>query len=231
SHVSLPEAVEVKVGEDDQRVVLAKKEMNSRTVFFPEAIGSDFFVKFYYIQPLRIREIDFGFSENDFRSMDHLRFLAQPKKDYLIYYNADRYVEIDAGERPNLFDNEGVMFVSELDLKPNVNFIESDIDKDEIIDEEDNCVIVHNPSQKDVDENGRGDACDDFDRDGIINSKDNCPNDPNKNQKDEDLDGKGDICDNIESRFLQKQKWLPGLAILIVLVAVGGLIIITVKRK
>ena len=42
-------------------------------------------------------------------------------------------------------------------------------------DSEDNCYLVPNPDQTDVDSDGKGDACDkDFDGDGILDENDNC---------------------------------------------------------
>lgn len=232
SHVALPTAIEVTVGsEDNRKIVLARKNIGSHTIFFPETIGSEFFVRLNYVQPLRIREIEFGFNERDFKSIDHLRFLAQPGKDYVVHYNADRYVDVDPGEYPDLTGDDGVRFLPELNPVLNSAFVKADVDGDGIVDQEDNCVSVKNIKQEDVDQNGRGDACDDFDRDGIINSIDNCVNDPNKSQKDTDLDGRGDVCDEEESRLLQNQAWLPTVAIIVVLVVIGGLIVVTIRRK
>ncbi len=79
----------------------------------------------------------------------------------------------------------------------------------------DNCRGIPNPSQRDMDGDGTGDACDpDMDGDGIPDSADNCrrclldstgaPVDdcisfddtPNPDQIDEDRDGIGDACDD-----------------------------------
>lgn len=75
-----------------------------------------------------------------------------------------------------------------------------DTDGDGIVDSQDNCPTVPNPSQTDTDGDGIGDACDtpnpvDTDNDGIVDSQDNCPTVPNPNQSDVDGDGIGDACD------------------------------------
>ena len=49
----------------------------------------------------------------------------------------------------------------------------------------DNCVNVVNPTQADVDNDGRGDLCD------------NCPIVYNPTQTDSDGDGNGDACDSV----------------------------------
>jgi hypothetical protein len=84
----------------------------------------------------------------------------------------------------------------------------SDSDKDSIPDVRDNCPGVPNFDQEDIDQNGRGDVCDDYDRDGIINSIDNCRDVLNYDQRDTDGDKIGDTCDSDESRFTEKYPWI-----------------------
>ncbi len=69
----------------------------------------------------------------------------------------------------------------------------------------DNCPNLFNPSQKDTDGDGKGNACDgDKDEDGIPDQggngylPDNCPNDPNPDQKDANFNGIGAVCDPTE---------------------------------
>lgn len=63
--------------------------------------------------------------------------------------------------------------------------------------EQDNCPLVYNPDQDNIDGDDRGDACDDDDdNDGVADAEDNCPAVPNGDQPDADNDGLGDACDN-----------------------------------
>jgi hypothetical protein len=60
----------------------------------------------------------------------------------------------------------------------------------------DNCPLVLNADQSDIDGDGAGDACDpDIDDDGVDNEMDNCPGAVNAGQSDLDMDGLGDACD------------------------------------
>jgi hypothetical protein len=71
-----------------------------------------------------------------------------------------------------------------------------DTDLDGFPDASDNCPIVANADQVDLDGDGSGNACDDdLDGDGAPNGLDNCPAVPN-DQADFDGDGVGDACDN-----------------------------------
>jgi hypothetical protein len=59
-----------------------------------------------------------------------------------------------------------------------------DTDKDGVLDAVDNCPLVPNTDQKDLDKDGIGDVCDDdIDGDTVKNATDNCPLVPNTDQK------------------------------------------------
>jgi MYXO-CTERM domain-containing protein len=72
-----------------------------------------------------------------------------------------------------------------------------DSDEDGILDPADNCILVHNPDQKNTDGDPRGDACDeDDDNDTVQDSDDNCALVANPDQRNTDNDGLGDVCDS-----------------------------------
>ena len=101
--------------------------------------------------------------------------------------------------RPDWMRQQGLQAAEAGNYEPLPWMIEGeadDIDGDGILNDEDNCTTRANPDQADVDDDGKGDACDDDDdNDGVSNSEDNCPEVGNAAQKDADGDGKGDACD------------------------------------
>ena len=70
-----------------------------------------------------------------------------------------------------------------------------DLDGDNIDSACDNCDFHFNLDQRDLDQDGEGDACDDDDDGDTLNDDvDNCPLKANIEQKDKDGDGRGDAC-------------------------------------
>lgn len=73
----------------------------------------------------------------------------------------------------------------------------TDSDNDWINDLYDNCRVLSNTDQKDINQNNIGDACEfDSDNDGIPDEIDTCRNISNPWQADDDNDGIGNACDN-----------------------------------
>jgi hypothetical protein len=163
-----------------------------------------------------------------------LRFLAQPKTVYFVYRNPDRYINVPYGPRGDLVNDVGIYPVPPPVWTKNIAFLQADSDGDVIPDLNDNCPVVVNADQKDIDKNGVGDECDDYDRDQILNVNDNCINIPNQSQRDIDSDGIGDECDDEESRLTERLPWVPWVGIgiaLLVLITLFILVANSPKRK
>jgi hypothetical protein len=232
TNVALPTSVEISATVDGKiKKILAKSDMRQQTIRFPETTAQNWKIVFTYAQPLRINEIRL-IQENLNKNNDqYVRFLAQPNRSYRVYFDPDRYVAINTGESGNLRSDEDVLTISTVPSIANPLYVQADVDNDGIPDILDNCVSVPNRDQKDINENGRGDTCEDFDKDGVMNDKDNCPNDPNRTQRDTDRDKIGDACDIEESRLTEKYKWIPWLGIVFALIVIVVLFIVTARSK
>lgn len=127
-----------------------------------------------------------------------------------------------------------------LDPAADPNALPGDMDRDGLLDAEDNCSEVANATQADRDADGRGDACDncptlanpdqgdadrddfgdacetvpsDSDGDGVDDRADNCRTSENPAQEDTDGDRVGDVCDNCRTiaNYSQTDSDLDGL--------------------
>jgi hypothetical protein len=234
NYVALPNTISISAGSGQTlKTVLATSKVVSQSIHFPIVTANKFVINLTYSQPLRITELRFGGYGTE-TSSSKLRFLAQPNQEYRIYFNPDRRVPVITGEMGNLSDNTGVIKLIAQPSVANPNYQIADSDHDGIPDVSDNCVKASNPDQVDINNNGRGDSCDDFDKDGIINIVDNCPNLPNYNQQDTDGDRIGDVCDGVESRITEKYSWLPWVGIGLASLVVIGLFAFTamsMKKK
>lgn len=211
-HVALPRTIQVKSYDQttsQMQTILATKSLNDTTIYFPEVTSDHFTITFNYVQPLRIAELELVQEGTVAGYQQGLRFLAQPDHAYNIYYGADQRVTVATTESGDLSSDKEVLVLPPHNSSVNRYYVPADIDGDGIRDTIDNCVNDANIDQLDINQNGRGDVCDDWDRDGLVNSKDNCVNLPNRTQVDTDHDGIGDACDTDESRFTERNKWVP----------------------
>ena len=234
-HVSLPQMVTIRaqvLGE--MKTVVASRLVMGTKIMFPETVSNKWEIIFTHVQPLRIAEMTLKGRATKQVTNQSLRFLARPDTVYTLYFDADRSTQVQVAESGYLADNTGVLRVKRVPTLPSPYYIPADIDRDGVRDEIDNCVSVSNTEQIDIDGNGRGDACDDFDKDGKINSIDNCPDVPNRQQVDTDADGIGDVCDQEESRFTEKNAWVPwvGMGVAVaVLVTLFALVAIGTRKE
>jgi hypothetical protein len=89
----------------------------------------------------------------------------------------------------NVFDLDGDGICDEMDI---------DVDGDGVFNTLDNCPLVPNPLQGDMDGDNVGDACDDSDGDGVVDALDNCPSVANADQKNTYGGAAGDVCDDTD---------------------------------
>lgn len=226
ANVALPTSVAIyskRRSSPEPKTVVSPTRIGGTTVRFPMESSRNWTIVLTHTQPLRIAELSFSDAGGKEMGRPTVRFLAQPGKEYRLYYDAEsyRYINYNGIERPDLNRNEGVVTVGLRESQENPLFREGDADGDGVVDVKDNC-SQPNPLQTDVDKNGKGDECDDFDRDGISNSVDNCASEPNQDQRDTDQDAIGDACDAEENRFTERHAWVPWAGI-----GFAGLVILT----
>lgn len=231
-NVALPNFIEIRALVDGQdRIVLASRSMDGETIRFPQTTSNRWTITFTFGQPLRISELRLHQDNATKTSQRAVRFLAQPSHSYAVYFDPDRLVIVSVGEAGNLASANDVLVVTTALSQSNPAYIIADADSDRIPDITDNCVLIANSDQLDVNKNGSGDVCDDFDQDGIINNKDNCPDNPNRDQKDTDNDRIGDVCDKEESRITERYTWLPWAGIGFAATVLIVLLVLTAKSN
>jgi hypothetical protein len=211
-----------------REVLLARTTLRGNRIPFPETVAQTYEVELTYTQPLRIAELSLVPTKQ--QDVTHaVRFLAQPGMAHTIYVNPDRAYGDVAWQGMQLETATDIYTYGTLSLQENRSYGPADVDADGVPDSTDNCRKVPNPTQTDVDGNGKGDACDDHDRDGSITIEDNCPNLPNRLQEDTDGDGIGDACDVEESRYTEQNPWVLWLGLLIAVTVLLLLFVLTAR--
>ncbi|MEK9130299.1 MAG: thrombospondin type 3 repeat-containing protein [Patescibacteria group bacterium] len=231
-NVALPSSVEIRAFVNDQdRIVFANQKMGTQTIRFPQTTSNKWTITFTFVQPLRISELQLD--QNNAMMLDTyaVRFLAQPAHSYRIYFDPDRTAIAPVGEAGNYVFAKDIFTIPTVPSQLNEDYVIADVDKDGVPDIYDNCVFIINSNQLDINNNKRGDICDDFDQDGLINFKDNCPDNPNQKQKDVDNDGLGDVCDKEESRITERHEWIPWVGIVFAAFVLIILFVLTAKSK
>ncbi len=156
----------------------------------------------------RINEIRI-LGQEESTQKDEIIFFAEEGKKYTLYSGAHFGIKdkfIPEKKQPLVSDEETPVFPLVHSLQnPKFN---PDYDEDGVHDVNDLCPRVKDTANKDVDNNGRGDVCEDPDLDKIYSHEDNCPFAHNPDQKDSDKDGEGDDCDKEEGRFTENMDFL-----------------------
>ncbi len=213
-NVALPTHIAITANTSQgQEIIVARKKLKSTIVRFPATTADQWNITFTYSQPLRLNELTLQQDTATKTRSRSIRWLAEPGREYRVYLDPDKSVPATRGESGNLTQNKDIVSLASIPATPNDQYIIADSDQDGIPNITDNCVKVPNQDQTDLNQNDRGDVCDDFDRDGIRNFDDNCPDQPNKNQADVDADNIGDACDTEENRLTEKYSWVPWVGI------------------
>lgn len=231
-NVALPRTVAIEgFNEQGSFTVVAERPLEGTDIRFPVTHALGLTVTFGLAQPLRLAEVDLVQADTGFTVEYAVRLLAQPNIGYTLYVDPDRPYGTVAGTGVDLVSSRGVRELVGAELADNPLYVPADTDADGMPDMHDNCVSVANQDQRDVDGNGRGDACDDFDRDGIMTLRDNCPSIPNATQNDTDGDGVGDACDTQENRFTERNPWVPWAGMGIAIAVLLGLFMLVVRSN
>lgn len=216
----------------EYKIIIATRPINSNSaITFPETTAQEWYLTFSYDQPLSIVELGLEPSPDSTVERYTLQFLARPGSSYRLYTDPAINVPIQTEEYVS-FSLSGNPLTQPLpNGLPNPFFQLPDRDNDGVVDQSDNCPSTINADQKDINQNGVGDACEDFDGDGLMNTSDNCPEHPNRVQQDSDGDGIGDQCDPDESRLTERLSWLPWMGILLGFGIVFGLLAVTMRKE
>lgn len=231
NNIALPTSVEIRAFVGGQnRIVVANQRIDQQVIHFPRTASNKWQITFRYGQPLRISELRLNQDDAIKYNTHTIRFLAQPRHSYRIYFDPDRSAKAPVGEAGNLALAQDMLVIqAATPPQNNPNYIIADMDNDGVPDIRDNCISASNLDQQDINNNGRGDVCDDFDQDGLINLKDNCPDNPNRDQGDADNDGIGDICDEQENRITERYAWIPWVGIGFAAIVLIVLIVLTMR--
>lgn len=197
---------------------------------FPRMSAQNIEIEFEYNQPIRFTEVGVGFNKNE-KSMGVVRFVYLQGMKYMLYSDSSLGKEVLPLPAINLFAKKVEQEIVLGNVRVNQFYKDKDSDEDGVIDSIDNCPSQSNPDQKDSNNNGTGDMCDDYDYDGVATYYDNCPEVANPNQLDTDKDGKGDMCDTEESRFTEKYPWMPWVVFLGVFLAIIAMVYEVIKMK
>lgn len=199
------------------------KEGFSYVYTFDQKVTTDNLqVKLFFDTILKVAEIELYRTEG---SLVFFYVNNECNRMYTVYYGG--YGKTDPAYTP-----EAAQTISGTLLAENINpTYNKDIDKDSVVNENDNCAFVPNADQKDYNNNLMGDACEDFDGDETLNYQDNCIDVMNYDQRDVDADGVGDACDKEDNRFSEQHKWIFYAVAVLALLVFGYMVYRLPKKR
>jgi len=161
-----------------------------------------------------------------------LVFFAKEGSTYQLFSNPESgQKRMYASERLPLRTNVDTPQFDLPTMTQNKNY-NPDLDGDGLVDTIDLCPSVSDSTNADVDNDGRGDVCQDPDQDNLMSHKDNCPFVYNRDQSDIDADGIGDVCDDSDERFSENMhEWVLNGVFLLVALLLLGLVAWSVKNQ
>lgn len=192
-------SIRAKFNNEEWKTLVAQKNYTSY-LEFPDVSVSNLEISFSTPHFLRISELEIASKSlfdgrNKIESVEELTFFAEEGKRYFLFsdahfgqktYNPTKKQPLSVDEATPIFEMPAA------ENNPDFN---PDFDNDGINDNIDLCPKIVDPENTDIDNNGRGDACEDPDLDNIYSNLDNCPFAYNPDQTDSDFDGTGDVCD------------------------------------
>jgi hypothetical protein len=180
--------------------------------------SNNFHYELIFTEPVNYNSLRFNLEFNDILKIKEISFfekISYDEKSFVYFYvdnncnNNFKFYFGEFGYNNGKFGSKflPVEFETLVETYKNSLYV-NDFDVDGILNPDDNCLLVSNVDQKDINYNNIGDACEDDDKDGVANSIDNCLDDYNRNQLDNDGDGIGNKCDEEDGRFFEKNSYL-----------------------
>ncbi len=191
----------------NKNVVIVNNKRFSYHIPFPKVSVTQLQISYNTPHFLRISEIEI-IGQEEVEKTDELIFFAEEGQTYTLYsnahfgqkhYNAKKYQPLNINNKTPIF--------SLPNSEKNIIF-NDDFDGDELSDNIDLCPKIPDANNLDIDNNHRGDVCEDPDQDNKMSAKDNCPFVYNPAQKDSDADKIGDLCDNEDNRISENSDYL-----------------------
>lgn len=190
-----------------EEVIIVNRKKFSHRIPFPTVAVTQLKISYDTPHFLRLSEIEI-MGQEETEKTDELIFFAEEGKDYILYsnshfgqkhYSSREYQPLTTDSKTPLFS------LTSTGKNP---FFNNDFDSDGLNDNIDLCPKISDSQNTDIDNNGRGDVCEDPDQDKRMSSFDNCPYKYNPDQKDSDLDKVGDACDEEENRLSENTDYL-----------------------